>query len=87
VLPKIDLHREPGALDRAVQIASTSELDMAADRLQRGAATEGRARGILSWCNRQDMVSAGRRDAETRVIMTVLFSFLIKRHVKGVRPI
>jgi hypothetical protein len=32
VLPKIDLHREPGALDRAVQIASTSELDMAADR-------------------------------------------------------
>ena len=38
--PKIDLHREPGVFDRVVQIASTSELDMAADRAQRGAAAE-----------------------------------------------
>ena len=34
VQPKIDLHREPGVLDRAVQVARTSELDMAADRAQ-----------------------------------------------------
>ena len=40
VQPKVDLHREPGVLDRAVQIASTSELDVAADRAQRGAAAE-----------------------------------------------
>src|SRR5262249_10501266 len=38
--PKKDLHRKPGVLDRVVQIASTSELDMAADRAQRGAAAE-----------------------------------------------
>src|SRR5262245_12748484 len=40
VRPKIDLHRERGVLGRAVQIASTSEPDMAADRLQGGAAAE-----------------------------------------------
>src|SRR5947209_12272503 len=40
VQPKIDLHREPGVLDRVVQIASASELDVAADRAQRGAAAE-----------------------------------------------
>jgi len=40
VQPKIDLHREPGILDRVVQIASPSELDVAADRAQRGAAAE-----------------------------------------------
>ena len=40
VQPKINLHREPGVLDRVVQIASTSELDMAADRAQRSAAAE-----------------------------------------------
>ena len=40
VQPKIDLHCEPGVLDRVVQIASTSELDVAADRAQRGAAPE-----------------------------------------------
>ena len=38
VQPKIDLHREPGVFDRVVQIASTSELDMAANRAQRRAA-------------------------------------------------
>ena len=42
--PKIDLHREPGVFDRVVQIASTSELDMAANRAQRrAAASAGRA--------------------------------------------
>jgi hypothetical protein len=40
VQPKIDLHCEPGILDRGVQIASTSELDVAADRAQSGAAPE-----------------------------------------------
>jgi hypothetical protein len=40
VQPKVDLHREPGILDRVVQIASTSELDVAADRAQRSAAAE-----------------------------------------------
>src|ERR1700730_7433116 len=40
VQPKVDLHREPGVLDRAVQIASTGELDVAADRAQRSAAAE-----------------------------------------------
>ena len=40
VQPKVDLHREPGVLDRVVQIASTSELDVAADRAQRSAAAE-----------------------------------------------
>jgi hypothetical protein len=40
VQPKIDLHCEPGILDRVVQIASTSELDVAADRAQSGAAPE-----------------------------------------------
>jgi hypothetical protein len=40
VQPKVDLHREPGVLDRAVQIASTSELDVAADRAQSSAAAE-----------------------------------------------
>jgi len=40
VQPKIDLHREPGVLDRIVQIASTGELDVAADRAQSGAAAE-----------------------------------------------
>src|SRR3954464_5158022 len=34
VQPKIDLHREPGILDRAVQIAGTGELDAVADRAQ-----------------------------------------------------
>ena len=34
VQPKVDLHREPGVLDRAVQIASTGEADAAADRAQ-----------------------------------------------------
>jgi hypothetical protein len=40
VQPEVNLHRELGVLDRAVQIASTSELDVAADRAQRGAAAE-----------------------------------------------
>ena len=40
VQPEVNLHREPGVLDRAVPIASTSELDVAADRAQRGAAAE-----------------------------------------------
>jgi Transposase IS66 family/IS66 C-terminal element len=40
VQPKVDLHREPGVLDRVVQIASTSQLDVAADRAQRSAAAE-----------------------------------------------
>jgi hypothetical protein len=40
VQPKVDLHREPGILDRAVQIASTGELDAAAGRAQRSAAAE-----------------------------------------------
>ena len=40
VQPEIDLHCEPGVLDRVVQIASPSELDVAADRAQRGAAAE-----------------------------------------------
>src|SRR5438105_4283516 len=40
VQPKVDLHREPGILDRVVQMASTSELDVAADRAQRSAAAE-----------------------------------------------
>jgi hypothetical protein len=40
VQPKVDLHREPGVLDRVVQIAGTSELDAAADRAQRSAAAE-----------------------------------------------
>src|SRR2546430_9369751 len=40
VQPKVDLHREPGVLDRVVQIASTSELDVAANRAQRSAAAE-----------------------------------------------
>jgi hypothetical protein len=44
VQPKVDLHREPGILDRAVQIASTSELDVAADRAQRSTAAESSAR-------------------------------------------
>ncbi len=38
--PKIDLHCEPGVLDCIVQIASTSELDAAADSTQSGAAAE-----------------------------------------------
>ena len=38
--PKIDLHREPGVLDRIVQIARASELDVAADRTQSGTAPE-----------------------------------------------
>ena len=38
--PKIDLHREPGVLYRVVQIASTSELDMVANRAQRRAAAK-----------------------------------------------
>ena len=32
VQPQVDLHREPGVFDRVVQIASTSKLDVAADR-------------------------------------------------------
>lgn len=40
VQPKVDLHREPGVLDRVVQIASTRELDVAANRAQRSAAAE-----------------------------------------------
>src|SRR5215218_9755931 len=40
VQPKVDLHREPGVLDRVVQIASTRELDVAADRAQTSAAAE-----------------------------------------------
>jgi hypothetical protein len=40
VQPKIDLHCEPGVLDRVVQIARTSELDVTADRTQSGAAAE-----------------------------------------------
>ena len=40
VQPKINLHREPGVLDRVVQITSTSELDVAADRAQGSAAAE-----------------------------------------------
>ena len=40
VQPKVDLHREPGVLDRAVQIASAGELDVAADRAQRSAAAK-----------------------------------------------
>jgi hypothetical protein len=40
VQPKVDLHREPGVLDRIAQIAGTSELDVAADRAQRSAAAE-----------------------------------------------
>jgi hypothetical protein len=40
VQPKVDLHREPGVLDPAVQIASTGELDAAADRAQRSAAAK-----------------------------------------------
>jgi hypothetical protein len=35
--PKINLHSEPGVLYRVVQVTSTSELDVAADRAQRGA--------------------------------------------------
>ena len=38
VQPKVDLHCEPGVLDRVMQIASASELDLAANRAQRGAA-------------------------------------------------
>ena len=38
--PKIDLHCEPGVLDRVVQIASPSELDVAAERAQRCAAAK-----------------------------------------------
>jgi hypothetical protein len=41
VQPKIDLHREPGVLDRFVQIARASELDVAADRAQSSTAAEG----------------------------------------------
>jgi hypothetical protein len=37
---KINLHCEPGVLDCVMQIASTSELDAAADRTQSGAAAE-----------------------------------------------
>ena len=40
VQPKIDLHREPRVLDRIMQIASTCELDVAADRTQGSAAAE-----------------------------------------------
>ena len=40
VQPQIDLHCEPGVLHRVVQIARASELDMAADRTQSGAAAE-----------------------------------------------
>src|SRR5947209_10465036 len=40
VQPKIDLHREPGVLDRVVQIARASEVDVAADRAQSGAAAQ-----------------------------------------------
>src|SRR3982075_3782910 len=47
VQPKVDLHREPGILDRVVQIASTSELDVAADRARRSAAAEA-ARAVSS---------------------------------------
>ena len=46
VQPEVNLHREPGVLDRAVPIASTSELDVAADRAQRGAAAELERSGI-----------------------------------------
>jgi len=41
VQPQIDLHREPGVLDRVVQIARASELDVVADRAQSGTAAEG----------------------------------------------
>jgi hypothetical protein len=44
VQPKIDLHREPGVLDRVVQIARASELDVAADRAQSGAPPRSSAR-------------------------------------------
>jgi hypothetical protein len=40
VQPQIDLHCEPGILDRVVQIARASELDEATDRAQSGAAAE-----------------------------------------------
>jgi hypothetical protein len=40
VQPQIDLHGEPGILHRVVQIARASELDVAADRTQSGAAAE-----------------------------------------------
>jgi hypothetical protein len=40
VRPKIELHREPGVLHRVVQIPRASELDVAADRAQSGAAAE-----------------------------------------------
>ena len=40
VQPQIDLHGEPGIFDCVVQIARASELDVAADRAQSGAAAE-----------------------------------------------
>jgi hypothetical protein len=56
--PKVDLHREPGVLDRVVQIASTSELDVAADRAQRNAAAEVERAVLvclpLRWVRRRD---------------------------------
>ena len=55
--PKIDLHREPGVFDRVVQIASTSELDMAANRAQRRAAAS--AERAVSF-HGAGLVSAGR---------------------------
>ena len=61
VQPEVNLHREPGVLDRAVQIASTSELDVAADRAQRGAAAE--LERAVSFHGAVDrLVSAGRPD-------------------------
>jgi hypothetical protein len=52
VQPKIDLHREPCVLDRVVQIANPSELDVAADRAHRGAAAELEHAVSFSWCSR-----------------------------------
>ena len=59
VQPEVNLHRESGVLDRAVQIARTSELDVAADRAQRGAAAE--LERAVSFHGAVDrLVSAGR---------------------------
>src|SRR5207244_1140042 len=41
VQPKKDLHREPGVLDRVVQVTRANEVDLSADRAERGAAAEG----------------------------------------------
>ena len=64
VQPEVNLHREPGVLDRAVQIARTSELDVAADRAQRALPPSSSERYPFSAVDR--LVSAGRPENLSR---------------------